>query len=120
LQAGVRGDGGNGYVICNSSSSARTEKVAFTLPNVFYQVWLPAIWIGVSECCSGVTFSFTHSKTSSFFILYQKSLPVFSTIYAPVILDLLRTFVNVSVFLQWRLVNMTIQMVEFGLEVELE
>ena len=35
-------------VTCNPSSSARAEKVAFALPNVCYQVRLPAIWIGVS------------------------------------------------------------------------
>jgi hypothetical protein len=90
--------------------------VAFALPNVCYQVRLPAIWIGVSlMCCICVTFSIYRSETYSFFILHQKTLSVLSIIYAPVILDLMYTFIGVSASLQWLLMDITLQMVEFAL-----
>jgi hypothetical protein len=66
-------------------------------------------------CCTGETFSVYRSETSSFFILHQKTLSVLS-IYAPLILELLCTFIRVSVTLEWLLMAVTLQMVDSGLQ----
>ena len=95
-------------VTCKTSSPARAEKVAFALPNVCYQVRLPAIWIVVSlVCCNGETFSIYRSETPSFFISHQKTLSILSIIYATVTLDLFYTFIRVPAFLHWLLLDVT-------------